>query len=442
MKNILNFITSFLILIIYTNLSFAKSKEINDSRWYWGFGILSSDFSDWTAADSEVSSLNFSKMEQEPTGYTIFTGLPLNNNSDFELAFESHGEQHSIGTISGATLDSKTETYSITPSIVVKPENKILGVLPFIRFGLAIGLTESNSSKTNAIGVFQNPHNTSASSISSNLVYGVGLDYDYNNSTSIRLDYKVNHDAQTDYINNINNGYIKRDFTSLGVNLVFKPNNDVNKKASKIKSGYDIGLFRGISQTKSRMSGGSYSGNIYNLTTGNVASTVTGSMFDDKKDVVNRLMLILPPKKKFGYDFSLAQYGTFKSKSSALGITGGGNAVTGAASRSITSIEGSLNYPMLIASKFMITPALGMGIFYVEDEIYNNLEFDGVGGDARGPKSKSTELNLIMGIMGRYKLSEDLDLAIRYQLANNVGNSAGLGKGNLSSTSIGIISKF
>ena len=422
--------------------SLAKTQETNNSRWYWGFGILSSDFSDWTVADSEASSLNFSKLEQEPKGYTIFTGLPLNKNSDFELAFESHGEQHTIGAISGATLDSKVETYSITPSIIIKPENKISGILPFIRFGFAIGLTQANSSKTNAFGVFQNPHNTSEARISSNLVYSVGLEYDYNNSTSVRLDYKVNNDAQTDYINNIDNGYIKKDFTSLGINLVFKTNNNVDKKAPKIKSGYDIGLFRGISQTKSRMSGGSYSGNIYNLTTGNVASTVTGSMFDDKKDVVNRLMLILPPKKNFGYDFSLAQYGIFKSKSSARGITGGGNAVTGAASRSITSLEGSLNYPMLIKSKFMITPTLGMGVFYVEDEIYNNLEFDGVGGNARGPKSTSTELNFIMGIMGRYKLSEDLDLAIRHQVANNVGNSAGLGKGNLVSTSIGIISKF
>jgi hypothetical protein len=143
-----------------------------------------------------------------------------------------------------------------------------------------------------------------------------------------------------------------------------------------------------------------------------------------------------------GSEFGLAQYGTFKSKSSNLGITGGGNAVTGAASRSITSIEASMNYPIEVTPSVTISPSLGFGIFYVEDEIYNNLEFDGVGGTARGPQSTSTDVNFIAGIMGRYRLSETMDLAARYDFANDVGNPAGLGKGNLTAVSLGIISKF
>ena len=69
--------------------SFAETREAHDTNFYWGYGILSSDFSDWTTADSEATSLTFSKMEQEPTGYTLFTGLPVNKNLDFELAFEA-----------------------------------------------------------------------------------------------------------------------------------------------------------------------------------------------------------------------------------------------------------------------------------------------------------------------------------------------------------------
>ena len=423
--------------------SFAETREAHDTNFYWGYGILSSDFSDWTTADSEATSLTFSKMEQEPTGYTLFTGLPVNKNLDFELAFESHGEQHSVGTVSGATLDSKTKTYGLYPSFVLKPESRVFGISPYIRVGFGLGLSDTSSSKTNAVGVFANPHNTNETRISSNLLYSGGLEYFVNKSTAVRLDFKVNKDAQTDYINNIDSGYIKKDFTSIGLHLVFGSGGDNDDdETTQNPAGYAIGLFRGQSETKSRMSGGNYSGNIYNLTSGNVVATVAGSMADDKKDITNRVMVFLLPKKTFGAEFGLAQYGTFKSRSSKLGITGGGNALTGAASRSITSFEASMNYPLEVTPAVTVSPSLGVGVFHVEDEIYNNLEFDGVGGTSRGPQSTSTELNLVAGVMGQYKLNEKVDLAVRYDFANDVGNSAGLGKGNLSSASVGVITKF
>jgi opacity protein-like surface antigen len=422
--------------------SFAESKDAGETKFYRGYGILSSDFSDWTIADSEATSLTFSKLEQQPTGFTVFTGVPVNRNFDFELALEAHGEQHSIGTLSGATLDSKSETYALYPSFLVKPESRVVGVSPYIRFGFGLSLSEERASKSNAVGVFQNPHNTSKTNIGSHLIYGAGLEYSLNQSSAIRLEYKVNKDALTDYINNIDGGYIKRDFRSIGVHLVFAPDVSIDNDATKDGGAYEIGIFMGKSETTSKLSGGSYDGNIYNLTSGNAVATVQGTMTDDKSDTSNRMMVFLPPRKKVGSEFGLAQYGTFKSKSSNLGITGGGNAVTGAASRSITSIEASMNYPIEVTPSVTISPSLGFGIFYVEDEIYNNLEFDGVGGTARGPQSTSTDVNFIAGIMGRYRLSETMDLAARYDFANDVGNPAGLGKGNLTAVSLGIISKF
>ena len=101
-----------------------------------------------------------------------------------------------------------------------------------------------------------------------------------------------------------------------------------------------------------------------------------------------------------------------------------------------------MNYPLEVTPAVTVSPSLGVGVFHVEDEIYNNLEFDGVGGTSRGPQSTSTELNLVAGVMGQYKLNEKVDLAVRYDFANDVGNSAGFGKGNLSSASVGVITKF
>jgi len=433
-------IFAFFVVILFVS-SLARAEDISNKKWFWGYGILSSDFSDWTAEDAEASSLTFSKMDQKPIGFTVFTGVPVSKNLDFEIAFEAHGKQVSTGSVSGATLNSKSDTYGIYPSLIIKPENHFYGILPYARLGFGVGWSETSTTKANAVGVFSNPNNTKETHVGSQLVYGVGAQYQYSDTTSIRLDFKVNKDGQTDYINNIDNGYIKKDFRTIGLHLVHGLDT-ASDETNADPLGYSIGIFRGISKTDARMSGGNYSGNTYNLTTGAVVTTVSGSMTDDKTDVSNRVMLFMPINEILDLEMGIVQYGMFKSRSSNLGITGGGNALTGAASRSVTSLETSLSYPISITPEFEISPSLGAGVFFVEDEIYNNLEFNGVGGTDRGPRSTSTNLNFIAGIMGRYSFSDTIDIAIRYDYASDVGHSSGLGKGSLSSASIGIITNL
>jgi len=428
--------------LILSNLAHAEdlAKDIDesDNKWFWGYGVLYSDFSDWTAEDAEASSLTFSKMDQKPLGLSVFTGVPINQNLDFEVAFEAHGRQESIGSASGATLKSVANTYGLYPSIILKPNNQFFGIKPYARLGFGVGVSETSTTKTNAVGVFSNPNNTNETRVGSHLIYGFGAKYKYSDTTSVRLEFKVNRDGQSDYINNIDNGYIYRDFRTIGLHLVHGLNAE-NDNTNIAPLGYSLGVFRGTSKTDARMSGGNYSGNIYNLTTGAVVTTVSGSMTDDKTDVSNRVMLFAPLNEMLDIEMGVVQYGTFKSRSSNLGITGGGNALTGAASRSVTSFETSLSYPVLLTSKFEISPSIGAGVFYVEDEIYNNLEFNGIGGTDRGLQSILTKLNLVGGIMGSYSLNEETELAIRYDYASNVGHSSGLGKGGLSSISLGII---
>ena len=417
-----------------------EQREATD--WYWGYGTLYSDFTDFTTADAEASALTITKQEQKPVGASIFTGRRINKNMNFELSIEAHGKQETIGTLSGATLKSKAETFGLYPSSIMKPENEIMGLTPYLRLGYGIGRSESKTIKTNAVGVFSNPNNTSNTEIGSNFIYGVGVDYNLSNNTAIRLDYKVNKNGQVDYIDNIDNGYIRRDWRTVGIYLKHSFGEDEQQAEADIPAGYSIGMFVGNSSTDARMSGGSYSGNIYNLTTGAVVTTVSGSMTDDKNDVAKKLVLFKEIGNHFSLQTGLTHFGEFKSRSANLGITGGGNALTGATTRSVLSMEASIGYPISLGDSFKLVPSVGAGMFYVDDEIYNNLEFDGVGGSDRGPKSSSTRVNLIAGLMATFAINEDLDFAIRYDYANDVGHTSGLGKGSLTTATIGLISKF
>jgi len=437
------FIYSLTFFFINSSLLAAETPEKSD--WYWGYGILFSDFSDFTTADAEASALTITKQDQKPVGASFFTGKRINNNLDFEFSLESHGKQETVGTLSGASLQTKSETFGLYPSFLIRPENQLMGLTPYLRLGYGVGWSKSRTIKNNAVGVFSNPNNTSNTEVGSHFVYGVGVDFNFSQNTSIRLDYKVNKNGQTDYIDNIDNGYIRRDFQTVGIYMKhsFDGNKDESDDSALIdESDYSVGVFFGNSSTDTRMSGGSYSGNIYNLTTGAIVTTVSGTMTDDKNDVAKKIVLF----KKLGESYSLqsgiTQYGEFKSRSANLGITGGGNALTGAATRSVTSVDASIGYTLKLGDRFKLTPSIGVGAFYVDDEIYNNLEFDGLGGSDRGPKSSSTNVNFITGLMATIEINEELDFAVRYDYANDVGHSSGLGKGSITTATIGIISKF
>lgn len=431
----MNWTSSILALVFLISPSMSLADD-----WYWGYGILSSDFSDFTIEDAEASSLTFDKRDQEPNGYTIFIGKPISPNVSLELAYEHFGKQKTSARFSTATIDSTAEAFGITPSIVIKP-NEIFGdLMPFARFGFVFGRSEESAIKQNGAGIFQNPNDTSQDEIGASLMYGLGADYNLSMKTALRLEWKVYKDGQTDFIDNIDQGYIERDFETTGLSIVH--NYNAKDTVSGTKSNYSVGLFLGTSKSGARMSGGAYSGNLYNLTTGNIVTSVSGAMSDDKSDNSKRIVIFYPLNEAYDLEVQAVNYGTFKSRSANLGVTGGGNALTAAATRSINSLTVSLSRPIDISDNFNISPSVGIGMFYTEDEIYNNLDFGGVGGSARGPQSTSTNVNFVFGFMGRAKLNDVFDLGIRYDYAKDVGHQSGLGEGSLSSVSAGLIANF
>jgi len=428
------------ILIALTSLTLiSPAFTTQASDWYGGGSFGKADFSDLTISDREASSLSIYKQDEKPNYLELTAGKELTENFSLELSYLDLGKVKLGGQSGSATIDSVEKTKGILASLLLKPSAN-QQIRPFLRFGIFAGRKSATSDKTNATGVFANPHDEKASGNGMSLAYGFGVDYDISKKWFARFEWSVLHDAQNDYINNIDNGYIQRDVDLIGLGVFRKFG---EKKTSTETNGISASVFYGISKTNARMTGGEYSGNTWNLTTNTISSTVSGSMTDDKKDSYIRLAIAKELDNKNSIELFLSDFGTFKSRSSNLGITGGGNALTGASQRESQALGVALAHTLVASEKkFSIEPSIGVALVRTRDEIYNNLDFAGVGGSARGPIHKSNDLTWTVGMAANYVLSNNLDISIRYDYFDDAGNNDALGSGNLQGYGAGLRYKF
>jgi hypothetical protein len=405
---------------------------------YVGFGVGKSDFTNTTTKDREIDSLTISQNEQKPTAFGIFVGEKLNKNFAYELSYINFGKEK----ISGSTT-SGSDTAKL--SLVEKTEGLGLSILanydidnfsPYVRLGLMYAHKTSDITKNDPALLFQNPNNESISGSVIRPIYGLGLAYKLDKNFFIRLDHIIIKDAYVDYINNINSGYIKRDasLTTLGVLYQF----DGQGKIATTSSGeWSLGVSSGSSRTDARMTRGLYNGNIWDLRTNSNSGTVTGAMSDDKSDTTYKLSLY-KDTDRYEYEFFVATLGEFKSKSGTNGVTGVGNAVTGTAQRTANAFGANMGYKLKLNEQLVIIPKVGLALVNTRDEIYNNLDFAGVGGTERGPVVKKSVVTPTIGLSVGYKINKSVELKGGIDYFDKTGSDATLGKGSISTLNFGV----
>ena len=428
----------FIVAISSSCLGISNDKiDSKYSDWYFGVSLGDADYSKFTLEDSEVDSLTTIRNKNKPNIYSFTAGKDINENVSLEFSYIDLGKTDYRGTSGAAALNSTTEGKAATAAFVLRP---ITGKLsPFVKLGYGHKYRKNTITKENAVGVFSNPNNESSSFSSGGLIYGLGVDYSLSDNFFIRAQTETFHNDQSDYIDNINNGYIERDSTLNQLGLFYKF--DGNNHASS-ESNWDVSIFYGSSKTGARMTGGSYSGNIWNLTNNAVSAQVSGSMTDDKTDEYKRLSLMRKYPNNFSSEIFYADFGTFKSRSSNSGITGGGNALTGSATKTAHAFGASLLKEYNVNSSVSVVPSIGIAYVKHIDEIYNNLDFSGVGGSSRGPINKYNDITYTAGIKFDYEVMEDLSIGLRYDHYGETGSDDALGKGTLAGYGFGITHKF
>lgn len=405
---------------------------------YVGFGLGKSDFSNITPNDRELNSLTISQNDQKPTAFGFFIGERLNKNFAYEFNYVNLGHEKFTGSTSSggntATFSLKEKTEGLGLSMLANYD--IDNFSPYIRFGLMYAVKQSASIKNDPTPLFQNPNNESTSGSAIRPVYGLGLAYKLDKNLSVRLDHMIIKNAYVDYINNINNGYIKKDASVTTLGLIYQF--DGEGKITSLSSGkWSIGISGGKSRTDARMTSGSYNGNIWNLRTNALSGTVSGTMSDDKSDTTYKYSLY-KDTDKYEYEFFIATLGEFKSKSSTNGITGGGNALTGSAQRTANAYGANMGYKFKLNEQLQIIPKVGLAVVNTRDEIYNNLDFTGIGGTERGPVVKKNVFTPTLGLTVGYKINKSVEIRGGLDYFDKTGSDATLGKGSITTLSAGV----
>jgi hypothetical protein len=406
---------------------------------YVGFGYGQSDHSKLTLKDREWESLTITSEKDRPNAFGFFIGERVNKNIAYELSYLNLGNN----TLSGYAVSSGNTGYATSE---IKIEGLGLSFLanydvgnfsPYVRLGLMYGHMKTVGIVNDPTPIFQNPNSSTTTSDVIKPIYGLGLSYNLDKNFSVRIDHTIIKDVYTDYINNINNGYIKRDasITTLGILYQF----DGQGKISEASGGkWSVGLSGGKSQTDARMTGGRYSGNIWNLQTNTLRNTtVSGNFTDDKSDTTYKLSLF-KDTDKYEYEFYVATLGEFKSKSGTSGVTGGGNALTGAAQRTANAYGANMGYKFKPNDSFVLIPKVGLALVNTRDEIYNNLDFTGIGGAERGPIVKKNVFTPTIGLIVGYKLNKTVELRGGVDYFDKTGSDSTLGKGSIATLSAGV----
>ena len=433
-----------ILFILFLNTFKTEAFELKNL--YYVLSAGEADFSEFTIDDAELTSLNTQKNKNKPNMFSITAGSKINRHLSLEFSYLDLGKTEYIGKLSGATLKNTKTKKGLAASILVYPLNNY-SFNPFIKGGLTYGRVVSKTTKENAAGVFSNPNNETASGEGTGKIIGAGFDYKLNNKMNLRFSHEVIMDDNVDYINNIDNGYIEKDTKLTQLGIVYIPKKNINKIGndfySSIKSDINVSAFVGKSKTSSRMSGGTYNGNTWNLSNNSVLAQVSGTMSDDKTDEYLRFSISKEYENDYVGEIFLADFGSFKSRSSNRGITGSGNAMTGAATKSVYGAGFAAGKKFRVDNqKLSISPYIGFVFLRHNDEIYNNLDFAGLGGSSRGPIEKYTNATYTTGLSLNYNFNDFSSIGLRYDYFGESGKKSTLGEGSLKGYGIGLSHKF
>jgi len=429
--------------IIFFSSIIIFSNSAYSNNWYIGAGIGNSNHK-YTLEDLEISTLDNLKSDFTVNGYKLFTGYRISENFSIEGGYIDLGKSSISGSSSsGGNTDNITayeEYYGLNLSGVASiPLNDRLSFMT--KGGIMKWENHSVSDISGSGQVLENQNDSNNKFDGTVFTYGVGIESNIINNYTLRIEHEIFKDIFSDYIDNINNGYIKKDINLTSMSLIY----DFENKSSKniANSPWYMGVSYGKTKTNARLSGGQYNGPIWNLKTNTrYATDVSGTMSDDKQSQAYKTFLGYKFQPNLLIEAGYIDLGIAKSKSSENGITGGGNELTG----SLTAQTDGLFLSGLLKKDMSqdLSAFLKSGILYwqVDSEIYNNLDFNGIGGNRRGWIESDNGFSPVLGAGVDYDIGNKVKLRTEFERFFNVGTNDTTGKGDIDSLSVGIMYNF
>jgi len=409
------------------------------TRSFFGIGYGRSDHSRLTISDREWNSVTVTDKEDKPPAFALFFGGRISNNLSYELNYLNFGSNELSGYVerAGNAAYAETEIRIEGLGLSILTDYQVGKFTPYLRLGLMYGHSQITSRINDPSRIFQNPNSSLTTKDVVKPIYGFGLSYRINPHLSIRADHTVVKGVYADYINNINNGYFERDVSLTTLGLLY---NLGDRREFYYGRGnrLSFGLSGGGSRTSAKLSGGAYSGNIWDLRTNTLINTpVSGAMSDDRTDSSLRYSLFWD-SGDYEYEIYIATLGEFNSRSGVNQITGGGNALTGSANRTLNAYGFGVGRRLDLWDLIVATPRIGFAMANSRDEIYNNLDFSGLQGTDRGPIVKKSLLTPTVGLTVSYRLNYVLEVRGGVDYFYRTGNDRTLGEGSVTTLTVGV----
>ena len=188
------------IVIAFFALALFTSQSLKAEGFYIGLDYLNSKI------DTGVTNIS-SRLDEKDTGYSLYAGMPINENLDVEISYQDFGEASLSGvsgnqfTVGGttyefnqtATLKASADSYGIA----AKPKYKINeNVTVYGKLGLHSWDTTFTVSGTTVAG--------SESADGTDIFYGAGIQANFNNLVA-RIGYTI-YDLDGEDVDSINAG--------------------------------------------------------------------------------------------------------------------------------------------------------------------------------------------------------------------------------------------
>ena len=188
------------IAIIILSISVFLTQSLRAEGVYMGIDYLNNKI------DTGVTNIS-SNLDEKDTGYSLYAGMPINENLDIEISYQDFGEA-SLSGVSGNQFKVGSTTYQFTTTATIAAEADSFGIAAKPKYNINDNITvygklgihswESTLSVNAATG------SANVTEDGTDIFYGAGIQVAFNN-LSARVGYTI-YDLDGEDVDSINAG--------------------------------------------------------------------------------------------------------------------------------------------------------------------------------------------------------------------------------------------
>ena len=188
------------ISIIILSISVFLTQSLRAEGVYIGIDYLNNKI------DTGITNIS-SNLDEKDTGYSLYAGMPINENLDIEISYQDFGEA-SLSGVSGNQFKVGSTTYQFTTTATIAAEADSFGIAAKPKYNINDNITvygklgihswESTLSVNAATG------SANVTEDGTDIFYGAGIQVAFNN-LSARVGYTI-YDLDGEDVDSINAG--------------------------------------------------------------------------------------------------------------------------------------------------------------------------------------------------------------------------------------------